>query len=71
VRKLHVFSVCNRLQFPSIWLYGIDCPEQGQAFGQKAKQATAALIRLQVLADQYPTGWGGRGAVGVADKDKS
>jgi endonuclease YncB( thermonuclease family) len=27
-----------------IRLYGIDCPESGQAFGQKAKQATYSLI---------------------------
>jgi micrococcal nuclease len=25
-------------------LYGIDCPERGQAFGQKAKQATSSLL---------------------------
>jgi endonuclease YncB( thermonuclease family) len=27
-----------------IRLYGIDCPEKGQPFGQKAKQATSALV---------------------------
>jgi endonuclease YncB( thermonuclease family) len=27
-----------------IRLYGIDCPEKWQAFGQKAKQATSALL---------------------------
>jgi endonuclease YncB( thermonuclease family) len=27
-----------------IRLYGIDCPEKGQPFGQKAKQATSALL---------------------------
>ena len=27
-----------------IRLHGIDCPERGQAFGQKAKEATLALI---------------------------
>jgi endonuclease YncB( thermonuclease family) len=27
-----------------IRLYGIDCPEKGQAFGQKAKQATSSLL---------------------------
>ena len=25
-------------------LYGVDCPETGQAFGQKAKQATSSLV---------------------------
>ena len=27
-----------------IRLNGIDCPEKGQAYGQKAKQATSALV---------------------------
>src|SRR5690349_12788207 len=27
-----------------IRLHGIDCPEKGQAYGHKAKQATAALV---------------------------
>jgi endonuclease YncB( thermonuclease family) len=27
-----------------IRLYGIDCPERGQAFGQKAKQFTASMV---------------------------
>jgi micrococcal nuclease len=27
-----------------IRLYGIDCPERGQAFGQKTKQATSSLL---------------------------
>src|SRR5689334_12730230 len=27
-----------------IRLYGIDCPEKWQAFGQKAKQATSSLL---------------------------
>jgi micrococcal nuclease len=27
-----------------IRLYGVDCPEKGQAFGQKAKQATSSLL---------------------------
>ena len=27
-----------------IRLYGIDCPEKGQAFGNNAKQATSAMV---------------------------
>lgn len=27
-----------------IRLYGIDCPEKGQPFGQRAKQATSAMV---------------------------
>src|SRR2546426_3984017 len=27
-----------------IRLYGIDCPEKGQAFGQRAKQFTSAMV---------------------------
>jgi endonuclease YncB( thermonuclease family) len=32
-----------------IRLYGIDCPERGQAFGNKAKQFTAKLVHGKVV----------------------
>jgi endonuclease YncB( thermonuclease family) len=38
-----------------IRLEGIDCPESGQAFGQKAKQATAGLSQGKTVTVQ-PTG---------------
>jgi micrococcal nuclease len=37
-----------------IRLNGIDCPEKGQAFGKKAKQATSALVfRKEVSLQTY------------------
>ena len=39
-----------RHQHPErIRLNGIDCPEKGQAYGQKAKQATSALVFGKVV----------------------
>jgi len=38
-----------------IRLEGIDCPESGQAFGQKAKQATSQLVFGKTVTIQ-PTG---------------
>ena len=32
-----------------IRLYGIDCPEKGQDWGQKAKQATADLVQDRIV----------------------
>lgn len=45
-----------------IRLEGIDCPESGQAFGQKAKQATAGLAHGKMVTVQPParTSTGGR-----------
>lgn len=37
-------EVLNEKHPERIRLYGIDCPEKGQAFGQKAKQATSSLL---------------------------
>ena len=37
-------EVLHNNQPERIRLHGIDCPEKGQAFGQRAKQATSALI---------------------------
>jgi len=39
----------------AIRLEGIDCPESGQAFGQKAKQATSALAHGKTVT-VHPTG---------------
>lgn len=36
----------------TIWPYGIDCLENGQAFGQKATQATSALVFGKVVTLQ-------------------
>jgi len=37
-------EVLHNHQPERIRLYGIDCPEKRQAYGQKAKQATSALV---------------------------
>jgi micrococcal nuclease len=37
-------EVLHEKKSERIRLYGIDCPEKGQAFGQKAKQATSSLL---------------------------
>jgi endonuclease YncB( thermonuclease family) len=37
-------EVLHEKKAERIRLYGIDCPEKGQAFGQKAKQATSSLL---------------------------
>src|SRR5687767_1083240 len=37
-------EVLHEKRTERIRLYGIDCPEKSQAFGQKAKQATWALL---------------------------
>jgi micrococcal nuclease len=44
-----------------IRLEGIDCPEKGQAFGQKAKQATSDLcFNRSVRIEKYGTDFFGR-----------
>lgn len=52
-----------------IRLYGIDCPESGQAFGQAAKKHTAALVaRKTVIVESFDTDKYGR-TVGVVMVD--
>ena len=37
-----------------IRLYGIDCPEKGQAFGKRAKQFTSKVVEVKVMdTDRY------------------
>jgi endonuclease YncB( thermonuclease family) len=38
------FEVLHEKKPERIRLYGIDCPEKGQAFGEKTKQATSSLL---------------------------
>lgn len=55
----------NQKQQTKIRLYGIDCPENGQAFGKKAKKFTASLTAgKQVSVKVYDTDRYGR-SVGV------
>ena len=37
-------EVLHEKKTERIRLYGFDCPEKGQAFGQQAKHATSALL---------------------------
>lgn len=37
-------EVLHNTRAERIWLNGIDCPEKGQAYGKKAKQAMSALV---------------------------
>ena len=39
-------EVMNNGKAERVRLYGIDCPEKGQPYGHRAKQATSALIFL-------------------------
>jgi endonuclease YncB( thermonuclease family) len=39
----------NTLKEVRVGLYGIDCPEKGQAFGEKARQFTAKMVYGKVV----------------------